>query len=83
MALLADSGPVTSVGRVSYFVPPDLLRRGEPDPICTHTGLQTIDGLVCSLGLVSLGHDGRNAFDELAVVHNRACPGERTSSTPC
>jgi hypothetical protein len=57
MALVADSGPVTSV------------ERGQPQGdlilqriiIIPLTGLQAIDGLVSPLGLVSLGHDGRDS----------------------
>lgn len=49
---MADSGPVTSAERgqfqgFSIF-----------NPTISLTGLQAIDGLVSTLSLVSLGHDG-------------------------
>lgn len=59
MALVADSGPVTSAqrGQLPGFLSllNAILRRMIIIPL---TSLQAIDGLVSSLGLVSLGHDG-------------------------
>jgi hypothetical protein len=58
MALVADSGPVTSAeenqSQIALCSEP-LLRR---IIFISLTGLQAIDGLVSTLGLVSLGYDG-------------------------
>ena len=57
IALVASSGPVTSRGRlVNSLLVSCLVGR-----LIERTSLQAIDGLVFTLGLVVLGHDGRDA----------------------
>jgi hypothetical protein len=53
--------------------------------VLSRTGLQAIDGLVATLGLVSLGHDGGDSVtSQPGPVSLQKCAlGERTSSTLC
>lgn len=76
MALVADSGPVTSaavtlVSCLMLFFSPGSAQSGvppckvlaalqHPDLLWPHTGLHAVDRLIGSLGLVTLGHDGRD-----------------------
>lgn len=64
MALVAVSGPVTSVEIVMLASP----RLGILLP---HTGFQAIDGLVASLGFVSLGHDRGNPTKSAVVPESK------------
>lgn len=64
MALVADSGPVTSE------VASQRLRSSiKACAMCwsVHTGLQAIDGLIAALGLVALGDHRRDALYVLAT----------------
>jgi hypothetical protein len=72
---VADSGPVTSAqgGQLPGFLPlfNPILRRIIIIPL---TGLQAIDGLVSSLGLVSLGYDrGDSVTSQPSPVILQSC----------